>query len=536
MNEHKEFFLPEQVDEQIDSLTPSTPASIQLISDLQTVYHEENEIVEQVRVRLGKRLAERRLGRGDQNKTEDAQTPGRFLTLEKLEHAQSSERGVRPLKQPRKGRRSYLLNTLAAVLIIALLLSATIIFFRNRPTTSANSKLPLTSPTDTAISAPVSGLYIITSQMVTRMDRLSGHVLWQVPEDNSAQPVILGNVVVVSSTVFPTGTTNNHNQTLKAAIEGLDANTGRLLWRINTQATYLLGAHGIVYASGCSKVNESNCFVIALNATTGHQLWSYNTISEVIWITLQDNVVFGAQFEQYLALNARTGARLWQKTLPLSHFGLAPIITGNPVVSQNVLYLVACANGVMVVEADCYLYAINISNGIEKWSIEMQKNVTFTPVVTNNRVYVGTAENQLLALDTTGRSVWTLNLNTPLAMNRPSSAETDFFAMSGGDSLLMKPLLVANGSLYIQTMANQHPTPTHLLAVDTTNHSTYWSRQLDVSYNIVPAPQTLSATDTQLYVLNGPDSIGVLNPSDGSVLRTYTLQNTSAIAGFVLID
>jgi outer membrane protein assembly factor BamB len=89
------------------------------------------------------------------------------------------------------------------------------------------------------------------------------------------------------------------------------------------------------------------------------------------------------------ALNASTGAQLWS------------FETGGPVTSSP-----AVANGVVYISSNGNLYALNASTGAKMWSYAAA-NIVDSPTVVNGVVYIICEPGPLLALNaSTGAKMW----------------------------------------------------------------------------------------------------------------------------------
>lgn len=564
MSEHNEPFLPEWVDEQIDALTwpaaQPTPRA-RLISDLRTVYSEDTEIVEQVRVRLAGQLAAGRqssTGEGNAPRVlpanqrkgpqpmptfpseqpgEPAAAPGASVgapftkqnkreprTPGSLERSERSGRFERRPEQPRNNRRSRLLELLVAVLVIAALLGGTTFLLRSRQAAVIPVGKPVPARPTSTVSGPTStpstavvarGLYITTTNAVARVDLQSGKTLWQVPASFSAQPVILGNVVIVSSTADHFDVSN------KSYIEGINANNGQVLWHVSNQASYLQGAKGIVYASGCSDMGWPAglvCAILAINATTGVLLWSYKTPTGTAWITLQNGVLYGASVSRYFALNIATGQPLWQKTFPTPQNAASGQASAAPVLSNHALYIPVCDGKPDANAPHCALQAFDASDGTTLWNVALFGQAIASPTLVGNTVYIGTTDGNIFALDAS-----------------QSQGATNVVGPSQINGQITQPLLIINGLLYVEIKPATGNPNTHLIVIDTTNWTTRWSQNLQAISGIGPDWRTLAISNGQLYAVNGQYSISVLNASDGKVVRSYKLADTSPIVGFALV-
>ena len=123
MSKQDDQFLPEQVDEQIETLAhlenSSALPEARLVSNLHQIYNEEHEIAEQVWVRLNRHIA--------QNNTGQKHAEDRALRM-LVKETQPMKTKVTQL--PSAKNRRHILETLAAVLVIVALVGSMALFFR----------------------------------------------------------------------------------------------------------------------------------------------------------------------------------------------------------------------------------------------------------------------------------------------------------------------------------------------------------------------------------------------------------------------
>jgi outer membrane protein assembly factor BamB len=198
----------------------------------------------------------------------------------------------------------------------------------------------------------------------------------------------------------PNGVFDNSIQSSPAVVNGvvyfgsddgnfyaLKANTGTLLWSFKTSsAVYSSPAvvNGVVYFGSDD--------LYALNAGTGAKLWNYTTGGIGSSPAVVNGIVyFGSGDKNVYALNASTGAKLWTFTTGLLIDYSAP----------------AVANGVVYISSyDGTTYALNADTGAKVWSYAQQNTLgDCSPTVANGVVYIG--PNALTALNaSTGEKLW----------------------------------------------------------------------------------------------------------------------------------
>ena len=207
---------------------------------------------------------------------------------------------------------------------------------------------------------------------------------WQSPignfYDSSSSPVLANGVVYYGSFDYSGSALTGH-------VYALNASTGAQLWSFETPGPVTSSpavANGVVYVS-----SES---LYALNASTGALLWSSATAGNGDSPTVANGVVYVSSqmcssngvpcTSSLYALNASTGALLW--SFPMAGNGSSP----------------AVANGVVYVgSSDDNVYALNASTGEKLWNYSIDGEVTASPAVANGVVYVGSSTGFAYALE-----------------------------------------------------------------------------------------------------------------------------------------
>jgi uncharacterized repeat protein (TIGR01451 family) len=207
---------------------------------------------------------------------------------------------------------------------------------------------------------------------------------WQNPLGGKAQgsdsePAFVNGVVYFGS--FDDG---------NVILYALNASTGAELWSFNTGGGDVITSPAV--ANGVVYIGSVGGTVYAINASTGAQLWSYATgVPVAISPAIANGVVYvGSNDDErgekdFFALNASTGALLW------SFEGVGPPTSfTSPAVANGVVY-VAAADGL---DRSYDLYALNASTGALLWSfqncqIDACEGPFGSPAVANGVVYIG---------------------------------------------------------------------------------------------------------------------------------------------------
>lgn len=503
MSKQDDLFHPTQIDEQIETFS-STPdpnnlvSTSQMICDLYQVQQEDRATIARVWTRLAERSAEKRQAGVEQSRVYSRSSW--IKDQDRRKEPQSMSTITRDKHSQKKYRRS--LEILAAVIIVGILVSSMVVVFRARQSSSAHpGTLPAhqgTSLTPSTPQASPSGIYLSTKSGIDKISLKTSKVLWHISLDWAGQPFVLGNTVFF-----------NHEISSSYNLQAVNATTGKRIWSKNYgSSTFLLQAHGILYDSTClaaSNGENSGCYIYAINPANGAKLWSFATTQGTAWITIQDNVVYGASYAHLFALNAATGKPLWQKTLPYPNQEIAQ----TPLVVDHVLYAASCNTTKGTSNyLGCYFLAFNTSNGSALWHTPASQSIWTSPTSANGVLYYGAAGQGLI-----------------YAVNAHTGAVTWTYTACPGDCSISN-LTATQDTLYAQVNNNQS---TSLLALNPTKRSVLWSKNLAASYG-----QPLIINQELIYVVASDSRIEALNASNGTTVKSYT-DATATITGFILV-
>ena len=146
---------------------------------------------------------------------------------------------------------------------------------------------------------------------------------------------------------------------------------------------------GIVY------VGSRDFNVYALNASTGAKIWNYTTGNAVFSSpAVVGGVVYIGSWDcNVYALNAYTGTKIWNYTT-------GAIVDSSPAVSDGIVYV---GSGY----PDSSIYALNALTGAKIWSYKTGNAVYASPTVVDGMVYVGSDDHNVYALDAySGVCIW----------------------------------------------------------------------------------------------------------------------------------
>jgi outer membrane protein assembly factor BamB len=177
---------------------------------------------------------------------------------------------------------------------------------------------------------------------------------------------------------------------------------GGVLWRFATNGPVRsspLAAGDAVY------VGSSDGFVYALDAATGAQKWAFDTKSAVSASpAIAGNLILiGARDGTFFGIDRSSGAEAWR----FKTGDLAALAWGFES-GDNWTSSVTVGNGEAYFGAgDGRVYAVDATNGAEKWHYQTEGRVRSTPAVANGVVYAGSMDGTMYALDAaTGALRW----------------------------------------------------------------------------------------------------------------------------------
>lgn len=495
MTANNEYFISEQVDEQIEQLRQQNvqhgqTSEAQLVALLQ--HHYQTSLTSEDRAALAH--ARQRLLHGLSNGSNEG--------IIDNEPPMINRREARRVSPPRHMKRTRLLSSIAAVLVIGLLLGSWFVVTRM-------VKKPVTS------SGPVqsSSLYNIHSGIAYRIDGTTGKVIWQhpVPTKKQADPNYGGTASLrVSNDIV--------YAVLDFDIYALDASSGKQIWHVTRHSPkeyfYFVVDHRRLYL-----FSTDNTFS-ALDATNGTQLWHNTTF------TTQNG--YGFTILNGNLYTATSGSTLEDQKLFVLDGTTGKVRWSYPLKAGSLLDSPLVANGIVYFPSGNILSALNEQNGSKIWEKRFPSVGTLGPLfITNNILYVngggglsmhfGNANKEIYALAArSGQLLWTSgpNLN---AFNLPI---TDGLLLSWGQynrNYTIAGLDIQTGKTIWQT---------HFLCNAVTRNPEN-PQELDPSCNVIWS----KVINGKWYLL---ESDSVLQSGAQSFQTTYTLKSLDIVTGQLL--
>jgi outer membrane protein assembly factor BamB len=211
---------------------------------------------------------------------------------------------------------------------------------------------------------------------VLAVDPQTGSVIWR---NSVISDYVEGSLAVSNGRVFlGIGALNN------AQVLALNESTGGQIWAYNTGlAVTITGSPAVAY--GRVYVPLDGTRFLALDEYTGSLDWSFATGSNSTTAAAYNGILyFGAGNRNVYAVNATTGTSIWTRT------------TGGAVTSSPALSL--GSNEIFVGSNDNRLYALNMMTGVVNWRFLTGGQVSSSPAVANNRIFFGAKDHKVYAL------------------------------------------------------------------------------------------------------------------------------------------
>ncbi|ACU64062.1 outer membrane protein assembly factor BamB family protein [Chitinophaga pinensis] len=224
-------------------------------------------------------------------------------------------------------------------------------------------------------------VYSNTTGQIKAVHLASGKTIWQFKTKGKiySTPLIYDNKVIVPGT--------------DAQVYCLDLNTGKLRWR--QSADKAIVASAALY-KGLAIVAASDGHCRAYNIADGKLQWDFDSVHNFVQtrpLIYQDKVYFGSWGNDFYALDAATGKRVWTWNSGAT----------NRMFSAAACWPVATGGRVFIAAPDQYLTALDAATGQVLWrKHDKQEWVRESMGLSadSNKVYVKTMQGHILGLDT----------------------------------------------------------------------------------------------------------------------------------------
>ena len=275
---------------------------------------------------------------------------------------------------------------------------------------------------------------------VYALDAETGKLLWsfEVESDLSIPPLVSGGVVFAEDI---------------ASIYALDAATGTELWRSELFYSSELSSSSVSGATAYQGTETADGLeVSAIDGRTGNQTWATNVprsspIPLLFPLTAAGANVYVSDEFQVRALDSTTGKLVWS-------FDTGDVVQSPPTAS----------NGAVFLRSYTTAYALDESTGEQLWSYEVDSVETDSPPVVMDGVWY-LNDSALRTLDAaTGQLLWSFAVDEEKA---------------GLGEAATRPLAVAEGMVFVQTLFTYEPGRNALHALDTATGDEVWSLGAD---------------------------------------------------------
>ncbi len=285
----------------------------------------------------------------------------------------------------------------------------------------------------------------------------------------------------------------------KGTVQGIDADTGKVLWETNLgELKPALISGGVTASYGKLYLGTETGKLIALEEETGERVWEANVRGEILSKPLADEglIVINSSKGELSAYDAETGEMRWRNASEVPSLTLRG--DSSPI---------SFSGGVFWGMANGRLGAAFLKNGNIIWQqplatpkgateIDRLVDIDATPIVSNSLLYAVGYNGQLVAIDLrSGRPAW----------KRPYSASSDFF--------------VSGDRVFIITDKD------HIVAVDARSGTELWKNS-ELEYRQLTAPVVISE---RLLVGDAQGYLHWLNPENGEFVAQERI-NRSGIA------
>jgi outer membrane protein assembly factor BamB len=272
-------------------------------------------------------------------------------------------------------------------------------------------------------------------------------------------------------------------------MQAFDAATGSPLWSVSLPGQYSFtspptAVNGVVFTGGAG----SGGTLYAVNEANGAVLWTMPVENgdHSSPAVVEGSVYVSYACPQSYAFNATTGEQVWHYNSCCSGGGgKTPVVHAGHVYVRDSF----CGNATgLVLDAstgtksgefssdrppafignlalyfqDGTLRGVDVPTGQVLWSFAGDGGLQSTPLIVNQTTYIGSSSGTLFGLNTSGQRIWSTDLGAPI----PPPDEHNFFLTTGlgaGDGLLVVPtdsILFAYGSCNGRCAPVPRPRPT----------------------------------------------------------------------------
>jgi len=236
-----------------------------------------------------------------------------------------------------------------------------------------------------SVIADANNAYVAGGAYVYAVNLQSGTQTWRFPDKSSS-----ANPFYATPALTPDG-----KQLIVGGFDhklySLDVSTGKSTWEFDGAHDRYLGGSlataDMIYAPNA----DYNLYALDLQ---GNLKWSF-TADQSIWaapVTDGKNIYFGDNGFHVYAIDAKTGAKVWEKTLDGA-------VLGSPAVDPSGMLYVNTYNGTV--------FALDRASGQTRWQASATRFLWNGPTLDGGNVYVADANGAVYALSAAaGQKAW----------------------------------------------------------------------------------------------------------------------------------
>ncbi len=222
-------------------------------------------------------------------------------------------------------------------------------------------------------------------------------------------------------------------------VSALNPTSGVSIWTRTLVGTF--GAQtGATLDQGSLYFGTGDYVLHSLNSQTGATRWSMPVGGIPSNAAVSGGLVYVAANTFVLALNARTGAKVWRSV------SLKGPVVGTPTVSNGLVYEAGWPR----------LYALNAATGKVVWTYKTGGAIEFSSaVIAGGLVYVASGDMYLYAVDAaTGVLAWKSSLGPQLFSAPPSPSVADGVVFASGNGAIQAFDATIGSPIWSTTIAN----------------------------------------------------------------------------------
>lgn len=561
MKQNSDTFVPETVDEQIEQLWQPhslhqeghTPA-LDLTRELKAMCEEDAALIERVRERYAAQVEA--VFAGDPASSQHPAT----LSLQEGEHTMqkqedyleeaattlSSQSSLRP-KRPRSIARRVV-GLLAVAALCLLLVGGAFTLLHQVHTPAACNPCTASQPgknDQQSATQPARQLYTVTminhgenDQILSRVDASTGRTLWQftIPAEITSSKPFGGSgdateaiqVHEANGILYFQGTAHDGYY-----VYALHASDGTLAWKYKYDTDNYIPDLEVVLTNGAVYLSEHDfrtgkALIVSLNATTGGVLWqkhydgvpmgTASTSRDLDLIAATASTLYATRAQTInqqdswtlYALNAQTGAILWQKQHPEAVADADPDPTSWQLVNGVLYGGITVSPSAKQQTNTIVLSAYDAATGDQKWTTTLTGSTISNLQVVQGAIYA-------IANSEAGASVF-----YALHANDGSHIWQRTIQGTIGNALASGSLVIADGEIYMIVGSGNYPNMQfYLETLRASDGQPGWSYK--------PATDTTGLAGVTVdaeYVYLGAstaNTVKVLDRRNGKLVKTITV-------------